>query len=368
MARRGENIYRRRDDRYEGRYVTGKTMDGKTRFGYVYGRMYCEVRQKLLLKKAEQLEKPAARKTCGKGSYGEWFRYWMETEIRPRVKESTWQCYRRLAENHLLKSIGHRDIDQITAQDVRQLINELRMRGLSPASIRSIVRLLSSSMREALEEGIIRQNPCWKLKLERETAAEPRVLSAAEQKIVCEAALCQQSLEVLLGLYAGLRVGEVCGLRWEDIDWRQGTIRVRRTVQRIACQKGARKTALVVGTPKSTASSRTIALPEFILALLRPYRNCEGFIFGSAQRPADPRTLQKRCTRLMKKAGVHGVHFHTLRHSFATRLFELGIDIKTVSELLGHSSARITLECYAHSTPAQRRTAIEKLAAACDSF
>ena len=93
MARRGENIYRRKDGRYEGRYVIGKTLEGKTRFGYVYGQMYGEARKKLLQKKSEQLENPGVRKICGHGSYGEWLRYWMDKEIQPRVKESTWQCY-----------------------------------------------------------------------------------------------------------------------------------------------------------------------------------------------------------------------------------------------------------------------------------
>lgn len=361
MARRGENIYRRKDGRYEGRYVIGRTREGHTRFGYVYGRQYYDVRHRLLLKKSEQLLAPEALKICGRGTYGDWLREWLENDIRPNVKESTWQCYQRMAQRYLFPLLGNRRIDQLSLQDAKGFVHSLRMAGLAPRSVKGIVRLFSASMHSALEEGLIRKNPCRKLKLEHETVAEQRVLTSAEQKVVHDAAMERQSLETLLALYAGLRVGEVCGLRWEDVDWRQGTIRIRRTVQRIQCRNGERKTALAVGTPKSVSSSRTIVLPAFIMDMLRPYKNCKGYMFGADHRPADPRTMQKRCASLMKRIGISGVHFHTLRHSFATRLFELGVDIKTVSELLGHSSARITLECYAHSTPAQRIAAIERL-------
>lgn len=122
---------------------------------------------------------------------------------------------------------------------------------------------------------------------------------------------------------------------------------------------------VMIGTPKSRKSHRTIPLPNFIMKLLAQYREtcpASDYIFGQQGRPAEARTIQRRLQRLARRIGISGIHFHTLRHSFATRLMELGADVKTVSELLGHSSAKTTLDIYAHSLLEQRRSAVDKLA------
>jgi len=200
-----------------------------------------------------------------------------------------------------------------------------------------------------------------------ETPAQ-RVLTPPEQKALRAAITEKEDLPALVSLYTGLRLGEVCALKWSDIDWERRTLTVRRTVQRVAQmgEAGRSKTLLAIGTPKSRSSHRVLPVPDFLLdklrALLAQQRAAE-YVFSATAHAAEPRTVQRRFKRLLRKLGIEGAHFHTLRHSFATRLLELGVDIKTLSLLLGHGSARTTLDFYAHSLVEQQRLAMERLAA-----
>ena len=366
MSRRGENIYKRKDGRYEGRYVIGKTPSGRTRFGYVYARQYAEVRALLLQRKAERLEadRPAY---AYRGTLADWMEHWMEDELIGSVKESSWQTYRNLLTRHLLPRLGGYALTQLTPKVIHSFVDELESTGLAENTIRGVYRLLSSAMRYALDEGVIRKNPCRRIHIQHREHGEQRVLNRLEQEKLRQAADGSRDLPALLSLYTGMRLGEICALKWMDIDWERGTITVRRTVQRIAgkgAESSSRRTLLMIGTPKSHRSCRIIPVPEFILALLREkLQSCREaeYVFGKASAAADPRTIQRRFSRLAKKLELSGAHFHTLRHTFATRLLELGVDVKTVSALLGHSSARTTLDFYAHSLNEQQRAAVALL-------
>jgi len=368
MARHGENIYRRKDGRYEGRYVIGKTPEGRTRFGYIYSRQYSEVHRLLVQKKAELLRRTEPERPIWQGTLKEWMAYWMENELLGSIKVSSYQTYLGQMNRHLLPALGSYTLSQLTPVIIHDFVEGLRADGLAGNTIRGVVRLLSAAMRFALEEGAINKNPCRKIRVRREENAEQRVLNREEQEKIRAAVTDGNNLPALLSLYTGMRLGEVCALKWSDIDWDRRTITVRRTVQRVEqirkIENG--KTALVIGTPKSTHSHRVLPVPEFVLERLGDLMETEyisEYVFGSASGAAEPRTIQRRFQRLMKQMGITGVHFHTLRHSFATRLLELGVDIKTVSVLLGHSSAKTTLDFYAHSLIENQRTAVERLAA-----
>lgn len=368
MSRRGENTYKRKDGRYEGRYVIGKTPSGRTRFGYVYARQYAEVRALLLQRKAERLE--ADRPSFAyRGTLADWMEHWMEDELLGSVKESSWQTYRNLLRRHLLPRLGGYALTQLTLRIIHGFVEELESSGLAENTIRGVYRLLSSAMRYALDEGVIRKNPCRRIHIQHRERGEQRVLSRPEHEKLRQAADGIRDLPTLFSLYTGMRLGEICALKWTDIDWAQSTITVRRTVQRIAgkeVENNGHRTMLMIGTPKSHRSSRVIPVPELILALLRArLQSCCGaeYVFGKASTAADPRTIQRCFSRLAKKLGLSGAHFHTLRHTFATRLLELGVDVKTVSALLGHSSARTTLDFYAHSLSEQQRAAVALLSA-----
>ena len=361
MAKRGENIYKRKDGRYEGRYVVGKKTDGRTRFGYVYDRSYAGVRTKLCKVKAAlsaSQDNSACRMTVEKC-----MRLWLESEMRGVIKPSSYQTYLSIFENHIQPKLGHMNIGRVTRGTVLEFAENLMAQGLAVGTVKGVCRLLSACMRYAQEEGYIRKNPCRRIILPETCSAEQRVLAAEEHKCIRKKAGQESNIPVLLASYTGMRVGEICALRWTDIDWNRSTVCVSRTVQRIRRSSGG--TVLFVGTPKSLKSRRVLPLPTFLLELLKASAESSDsdYIFGREDRPAEPRTIQRRFSSMLKRLGIVGAHFHTLRHSFATELLGLGIDIKTVSTLLGHSSAKTTLDFYAHCMLDNQRQAVERLAA-----
>ena len=361
MARHGENIYKRRDGRYEGRYVIGKTATGKTRFGYVYGLQYHEVRNKLLHKKAELVDSFYGQK-CSNGFFlKDWLPYWLRSERLGSIKFSSYQTYYNQIYSHLIPELGHFQLSQLTSEMICHMISHLEKKGLAYLTIKSLLRLLSASLRFAQEEGYIQRNPCLRVKLHPQEEQEQRVLTRSEQERLRNTAKLQKDLPTLLSLYTGMRLGEICALKWRDIDWDNRTITVKRTAQRVFCaDSSAQRTLLMIGTPKSKRSHRLLPLPDFLFKMLEEfYRKLEEktvpeFIFGKNDRPAEPRTIQRQFERLSKEADLKKTHFHTLRHSYATRLMEFGVDIQTISVLLGHQSARTTLDFYGHSLSEQQ--------------
>ena len=373
MARHGENIYKRKDGRYEGRYVTGKKSNGTTRFGYVYGMRYTDVKKRLLEKKAE-IQQTIHPEAAVRGMTVEkWMRSWLETDLLGGIKASSYLTYQNQMNRHILPCLGRMQMASITPEMVHSFLECLQAKGLGE----NIYRLLSAAMRAALDDGIISKNPCRKICVERGERVQQRVFSREEQKKVEKTLSQGEDLTALFAMYTGLRLGEICGLRWSDINWENGTATVCRTVQRLKrmdtdkCLKcGGAKTYLMIGSPKSSSSCRTIPIPTFLLKRLEIQKKqrsavqlTTGYIFGTGMRAADPRTIQRRFAGVVRRLEIPDAHFHTLRHSYATRLLEMGVDVKTVSQLLGHSSAKTTLDCYAHSLLDQQRSAVAKLSA-----
>ena len=318
----------------------------------------------MLLKKAELIQ--ARHPDCMPTAicFEAWAQEWMLKEVGGRVKASTYQRYSAIMRKHIMPYLGQLKLADISRDTVQLLVDGMEKANYAEATIRSMVKLLGKALSAAYDGGIIPTNPCKGVVVRRTQLSEQRDLTRSEQERLRRCAE-QADIPALLALYTGMRLGEICALRWEDINWESGTLCVRRTVQRLSCQGMQTKTTLSVGLPKTKASHRVIPVPSFLLEELAKRRKEateQGFVFGSAEVPAEPRTIQRRSKRLMRRAEIYNVHFHTLRHTFATRMLELGTDIKTVSELLGHQSAKMTLDIYSHSLLTQKTRAIESLA------
>ena len=194
-----------------------------------------------------------------------------------------------------------------------------------------------------------------------------RVLSSIEQQKLSEylfANLNSCNLGILICLYTGLRIGEICALKWEDISLEEQSLYVHHTMQRLQTSRtGKSKTTVIISTPKSDCSIRTIPIPNDMLALLQEQKQPDNayVLTGSSHRYMEPRTLQYRFRVIMRRCEIENVNFHVLRHTFATRCVELGFDIKSLSEILGHASVNITLNRYVHPSRELKQKNMDKL-------
>lgn len=368
MPRHGENIYKRKDGRYEGRYVIGKNEKGQTKFGYIYGRKYTDVRNRLLMKKAEQCPLHANVLHFPPVTLREWMRRWLASEVLHSVKPSSYQTYLCQTQKHILPALGSSYLHLLTPEVLRAFLADLQDQNLAPATVKGIYRLLSSALQSGVEIGLVAHNPCDRVRQPAAKRSRQRVLTTKEQQLVLTKAQQVEQLPTLLALHTGMRLGEICALKWSDVDFERGMITVNSTVQRVRMpeQDGCRpRTTLLVSTPKSAQSFRSIPMNMVLVQALqqRAAKAPDGtFVLSASDHPMDPRTVQRQFKQFISETGLKNVHFHTMRHSFATRLIELGVDVKTVSVLLGHSSVQTTLDYYVHSLLDQQRLAVDKLA------
>ena len=285
MAKRGENIYLRKDGRWEGRYIKGRRLDGKPQFGYVYGRKYSKVKQELVLLKARNAGKSNIATAYGSGRVAEWLEFWLETLVKPYIAETTYHTYKTQMERHLMPEIGEGLLRELGTEEIQSFVNEKR-RKLSAGMLHNVYRLLRSALKAAHEKHLLRDNPCVGVKLPKNKGKAPRVLSRREQQKLEREAVREGSLEYLLCLYTGLRLGELCALQWADVDFVHHAIFVRHTMKRV-------KGTIRMGNPKSENSEREVPVPAFVMKLLREkmeQEGADGFIFGSGQSAASMRT------------------------------------------------------------------------------
>lgn len=358
-----KNIYRRKDGRYEARISLGKDENGKRHYRSFYGNTREEVEYKLLTSK-EQVEVALnLTEITVKGLTLEYI-----AAIRPRLKESSEANYRMKAEKHIIPAFGDVKCCLLKAKDVYAFIEEKQRTGLSARYVADIIVLLKSMFRYAARVyGIT--NCLEGLVMPKCIKHEIAILSKAEQSRLMSFLNTDfdiNALGIALSLHTGLRIGELCALQWKDIDLQNRTITVKKTVQRIKCFGGRNKTKLVITAPKSASSERVIPIPDFLVAMLEKFKDsAEKYVLSGKFSPVEPRTVQYRFAAVLKKANLPSVHFHSLRHAFATNCVTVGFDVKTLSEILGHSSVEITLNRYVHSSLDRKRACMDmvKLAA-----
>ncbi len=353
MARRGENIYKRKDGRWEGRYKCGFDSNGKTRYHSVYARTYNEVKEKLSEIKTE----PILVVTAGKLTIKELFSEWLSA-VQLRVKESTYANYRMKVEKHILPVFDGLDYSALSAQLVHEFIRKKLECGLSPKYVSDIVVVLKSMAKYvSIQHGYY--NPLTNITLPKSHKKDLNLFSETEQKKFqkyISSNISFTKIGIMLSYYTGLRIGEVCGLKWSDIDFKNHTLTIRRTVQRIMKKNGSKSTELIISAPKSKTSERTIPIPDFLYSLLAKYKaDNNAYILSGTTKITEPRTMQYRFKSMLKKAGLPSVNYHCLRRMFATNCVKLGFDVKTLSEILGHSNVEITLNRYVHSSMERKK-------------
>ena len=350
MARRGENIYKRKDGRWEGRYKCGYNDSGKAKYRSVYGHSYAEVKMKLIPLKASP---PAPDAVC-RMTVKELFEEWL-VAVKLRVKPSTYANYQMKVDKHILPEFGRFRYNSLTVQMLNSFIQKKLDSGLSAKYISDIIIVFKTMAKyTAKVHGF--HNILADVTLPKVHRKEKPLLTNVQQRKLYRYLMKNPSttaLCIFLSLYTGLRVGEVCGLMWEDIDFEKSIITVRRTVQRI--RTGSHKTRIIADNPKSRSSQRDIPIPTFIMKLLRDSRSDDNYyILSGTGKIIEPRTLQRRFKSILKKADLPSVSYHSLRHAFATNCLQAGFDIKTLSEILGHASVETTLNRYVHTSMEQK--------------
>jgi integrase len=367
MPKKGENIRRRKDGYWEGRYPNGVDEQGRKKCGSVYGKTYAEAKQKLLAAKSGQM----AQRRSQQRSFDEVLREWLDTQAL-RNKPATQVKFGNLISGHIAPALGGVPLAQISTARLTKFLQEQSANGrldgqggLSASTLQALALILKSVLDYAAQERYI---PPMALSLKYpEVKREPAKAFSVKQQEQLEEYLRRDldagCLGIQLCLYTGLRIGEICALRWGDVDFSTQLIHVRRTVQRLQAA-GNSKTMLHIGPPKSESSLRSIPIPPCLLELLQVHRSGPGaYLLTGQDSLLEPRSYQYRFKKYIAEAGVPDVNFHILRHTFATRFIESGGDAKTLSELLGHASVEITLNKYVHPSMDSKREQMERFSA-----
>lgn len=373
MSKRGTNVYKRKDGRWEGRYTKGYDASGKRVLGFVYGKTYKETLEK----------KNKAEMECGlfplsgedmlfREAAGRWYQNEMLS-----LKPSSLMKYGRTLQNHILPAFGKYKCSQINSELLNRFIMERTVSGnlrtsggLSSRTIREIVRIIGTIARY-MEDSTgfhmdIGHVTLPKLKRHPGNVFQQEDLEKLIMAVSREYDQDLRCLGILLCMYTGLRVGELCALKWSDINIDKATIHITKTMQRVESSIGKkRKTCVIEGEPKTYHSTRLVPLPSVMVQILKVYQPFYEedvyFLSGSAEKYVEPRNFQYYFRNFQMKHGITPLNCHALRHTFATTGISSGIDAKSLSEILGHSDVNVTLNYYVHSSMEQKKKQVELL-------
>ena len=364
------SIRKRKDGRWEGRYTAGHDpATGKQIFKSVLGKTQAEVKEKLkkALVEAGQIDFTKS----GKYTVGTWMDEWFENVAKIKVRPSSHQTYRGYIDNHIKPSIGNIPLEKLTTMDLQKLYRTLLTKGrverieaenqpsgLSAKTVRNINQVISSALDLAVAQKIIPSNPTDACELPKVEHREMQTIPEEQlQAFLAEAKATGVYEMYYIELATGLRRGELLGLKWQDIDWKNGIIKVRRQIARVDGQ--------IVEAPLKTKNSyRTVTISPQAIEVLKQQRakTHDQYVFPSPNGgPISPDSVNNMLKRVLARAGIPKVRFHDLRHTFATIALQNGVDIKTVSGMLGHFSAGFTLDTYAHVTTAAQKEAAQTM-------
>jgi len=358
------NIFKRNDGRWEGRYIINRDEKGKAHYRSVYAKKYTECLQKL-----ENANKPQSAKTSHI-TLNELFVLCMESK-RSSLKPASYSNYQSLYINYISPFLGNANVNSLITDNIHSYIYKLskqrNIRGdnLSPKTIQSTVILLKTVLKYGEKEfGILDHSK--NIELPKVRQKDIKVFNRSEQETIYKEALnCDcRKLGILFCLLTGMRIGEICALQWKDIDIDNMIIHINKTLLRIKNPYSDKpKTVLITDSPKTESSIRTLPIPKlmkYTLLQLQITADPDDYFLSCKSNPIEPRTYQKIYKRFLSDANVEYKNFHVLRHTFATECIRHGVDVKTLSELMGHSNVRITLDRYVHSDIDVKRSQLEK--------
>ncbi len=369
MARKGENIRKRKDGRWEARYAKGRNADGSIKYGYVYARKYSDVK----LKRDMAIRNIDKKKTAKKENnlivtFNDLLDEW-KAETRHNIKASSYFFYETIADHHLKPYFGELPVIRLNNELIQNFVKSKIEENLSPSYIHSIMLIFQGVLKSAMQKGLT-DIPSAYIQLPKVRKKIPDIFTIQEWQVLEEYLKNQKddfSFGIRLCMYTGLRIGELSGLMWGDINAANGQLSVKRTVYRTKnadydAIHNTAKTTLIIGPPKTLSSAREIPLPYFLMEEMRNYRKAnEMFVLSGAIHCMEPRNIQKRYKVLLRRCGLRYLNFHSLRHSFATIGIQKGFDYRTLAEILGHTSVNTTLNIYVHSNMERKRECMELL-------
>lgn len=365
MSRKGENIFQRKDGRWEARYVKERLIDGKYKYGYCYGKSYLEAKTKrneILL----NLEKKKKESKVSKYTFAYYIENWLNS-MKYQVKKSTYATYTRIVKNHIEPDLGNIKIVFLTSEVIEGYINQKfecgridNEGGLSDKTIRDIIVVL----RQILSYAKLHID----FRLPKLKKKEIQILTKKDQTKLERFVLEENttySLGVFTCLYTGMRLGEICALKWKNINLAQRKIIITNTISRIENveRQGPNKTSIIIDNPKTEHSKREIPINRYLYACLKEKeeKDKEKYLLTGRTKYIEPRSYYRKYQRIIEESGIEKCGFHTLRHTFATRCIEIGMDPKTLSEILGHSDVKVTLSLYVHPSSKLKNKYMEKL-------
>ncbi len=302
-------------------------------------------------------------------TYKDWLADWLENYVKLSSKTNTYSIYKLVCTQHIVPYLGQKQLSELSVVDLQKLVaalqtngNILTGKGLSAGSINLVVAVVQNSLKTAHLAGLTPFYFANRIKRPRCEPTRVKCFTAAEQKKIEQYVFRSgkgKLFGIVLCLYTGLRIGELLALTWQDIDFSQKVLRVSKTCRDGGVSGGGRS----IGSPKTPCSCRVIPIPDRLLCHLKKLKsscNCN-YVVSSRGKPIFVRSYQRTFALLLKKLGIPHKGFHSLRHTFATRALECGVDVKTLSELLGHKNANVTLNRYAHSLIEHKVAMMNKL-------
>lgn len=354
-------ITKRKDGRFMGRFIIDRDESGKAVYQYVYGNTYDDAYKKVQIGMEVELRFQSGKCISVLEVYREWI-----TAIANRVKESSFVNYCNKFEKHIIPEFSDIPCVDINAVKLNNFINKKLSEGFSASYIKDIITVFKSMLIYAQEE--------YGFSLSLKNVILPKIekkkvekFSDNDQKVLIshiKEHMTLTGLGILISLYMGLRIGELCGLTWADIDIENRVLYVHRTVQRICtCNSDGKKTKIIISVPKSDTSFREIAIPEFLAEYFMAFKGDDNYyVLSGSEKIVEPRAYQYRYKRVLSESNSGDHTYHGLRHTFATNCIQNGFDVKTLSMILGHKTVNITLNRYVHPDYVHERKLMNKLA------